>query len=94
MTATACVRARIEGRVQGVYYRAWTLQEAQARGLAGWVRNRSDGSVEALFCGPVDAVDDMLAACRDGPTKAQVTRITIEPADPPNSSEFEKRPTL
>ncbi len=94
MTSPICVRARIEGRVQGVFYRAWTVQEAQARGLTGWVRNRSDGSVEALFCGSPELVDDMLAMCRHGPPKARVTQIAADPADPPDSDDFQKRPTL
>lgn len=92
--STAAIRVRIEGRVQGVTYRAWTLREAQARGLTGWVRNRSDGSVEALFCGSLAALDDMLAACRRGPPKAWVTQVTADSADPPAKDGFEKWPTL
>lgn len=89
-----CVRARIEGRVQGVFYRAWTAQEAQARALKGWVRNRSDGSVEAVFCGPATAVEEMVAACRQGPPKARVTRVTTEPTTVPETSGFGQLPTL
>ena len=74
------VVARIEGRVQGVWFRAWTVQEAQARDLVGWVRNRSDGTVEALFAGPVALVDDMVEACRRGPPSAAVTEVVVEPA--------------
>jgi acylphosphatase len=61
----AIVRVTIRGRVQGVGYRYWL--EQQARGLEGWVRNRRDGSVEALFAGPADAVSAMIASCRRGP---------------------------
>ena len=75
------VRVRIYGRVQGVFFRAWTEDEATARGLSGWVRNRSDGTVEALFSGPEAKVDDMVAACRQGPPLADVTRVEESPAD-------------
>lgn len=71
------VRLRIHGRVQGVFYRAWTVGEAQARGLSGWVRNRSDGTVEAVVSGPADKVDDLIAACRFGPPRAAVTAIDV-----------------
>jgi acylphosphatase len=74
--APIAVRVRIEGRVLGVWYRGWTVAEAKRRGLSGWVRNRSDGSVEALFAGPAAAVEAMLAACREGPPAARVTRVT------------------
>lgn len=87
------VRLRIEGRVQGVWYRGWTVREATRRGLAGWVRNRRDGSVEALLHGPAEAVDDMIAACRQGPGSARVDRIAIEPAEPPDDGGFEQMPT-
>ena len=63
---TKAVLVRIEGRVQGVWYRGWTMQEAIGRRLAGWVRNRRDGSVEALFAGPKPAVDEMIEACWHG----------------------------
>jgi acylphosphatase len=65
----------IRGRVQGVAYRAWTEGEALRRGLAGWVRNRRDGSVEAVFAGSRETVDDMLTACREGPPAARVDAI-------------------
>jgi len=74
------VRVIITGRVQGVGYRAWTEDEALARGLLGFVRNRRDGSVEAQFEGPADAVAAMLAACRQGPRHARVAAIEdVEP---------------
>ena len=71
-------RCQITGKVQGVWYRAWTIQEAQARGLKGWVRNCADGSVEALFAGPQAKVDDMIAACHQGPPAARVTGVGVE----------------
>ncbi|MCC6775246.1 MAG: acylphosphatase [Hyphomicrobiales bacterium] len=68
-------RVVIRGGVQGVGYRAWTQRAALARGLAGWVRNRSDGAVEALFAGEADLVAQMLAECRLGPPAAQVVGV-------------------
>lgn len=82
------VTARIEGLVQGVWFRAWTAEQAGKRGLAGWVRNRRDGSVEALFAGPEDQVRDMLAACRDGPPAARVASVSETPATPPDAPDF------
>ena len=67
--------AVIRGRVQGVGYRDWTRHVARDRGLEGWVRNRKDGSVEALFAGSREAVTGMLAACRKGPPSAMVEAI-------------------
>jgi acylphosphatase len=88
------VLVRIEGRVQGVWFRGWAVQEAIRRGLSGWVRNRSDGAVEAVFAGPPSAVDAMLAACHDGPPSARVTNVTIRPADPPEQPGFHPLATL
>lgn len=72
---TRSVRVRIYGKVQGVWFRAWTVREARGRGLDGWVRNCADGSVEAVFAGAVASVSDMIEACRVGPPAARVTRI-------------------
>jgi acylphosphatase len=69
------VRVRIYGRVQGVWFRGWTVREASSRGLSGWVRNRADGSVEAVFAGPEADVKDMIVSCRRGPPAARVDRI-------------------
>jgi acylphosphatase len=74
------VHVTIAGRVQGVGFRAFVEREAAKRGLKGWVRNRRDGSVEAVFAGPEDIVDDMLAACRRGPRASRVDRVESEPA--------------
>jgi acylphosphatase len=84
---------RIRGRVQGVWYRAWTAEEATRRGLRGWIRNRHDGSVEALLAGEDAKVDDMILACRQGPPLAKVDSISSEATaeDPPEG--FELRPT-
>jgi acylphosphatase len=70
----------IKGRVQGVGYRYWVEQQAAARGLEGWVRNRRDGRVEALFAGPTNVVADMVALCRRGPSAARVDAVEEEPA--------------
>jgi acylphosphatase len=69
----------IQGRVQGVAYRAWTVQEARRRGLAGWVRNLRDGNVEAVLQGPEHEVEMMIIACRRGPPLAHVSDIVREP---------------
>jgi acylphosphatase len=65
----------IRGRVQGVGYRAWTEYTALERGLEGWVRNRRDGVVEAVFAGRQEAVDAMIAACSEGPPGSRVDHI-------------------
>ena len=70
----------IRGRVQGVGFRYWVEQEAGARRLEGWVRNRRDGSVEALFSGPAEVVSEMIALCRRGPPSARVEAVQEEPA--------------
>jgi len=75
--AIRTVTVRIEGRVQGVYYRAWTYDTARSLGLDGWVRNASDGSVEAVFSGPNEQVEAILRRCADGPPDAKVTAVSI-----------------
>jgi len=75
--ARRMVTVKVEGRVQGVYYRAWTYETAQSLGLDGTVRNMSDGSVEAVFSGPEATVADMLKRCENGPPDARVTKVTI-----------------
>ena len=87
------VRVRIEGRVQGVGYRYWTESVAGGLELAGWVRNRRDGSVEALFCGSEDAVAEMLERCHDGPRSAQVTLVAVLEEDVPVPAGFHVLPT-
>lgn len=73
------VRIVVEGRVQGVGFRDWTRRQAQARGLSGYVRNRADGTVEAMFCGAESAVNEMVELCREGPRLAAVTRLETYP---------------
>ena len=80
---TAVIRqVTIVGRVQGVGYRAWVEHRARARGLEGWVRNRRDGRVEALFAGPAEVVSEMIASCRRGPSSARVEAVQEEGASP------------
>ena len=81
MSERSSIRVEIYGRVQGVWFRAWTEREACARGLAGWVRNRRDGSVEAVFSGSTSAVDEMIQACWSGPPSAHVLAVVKEPVD-------------
>ena len=88
------VRVVIEGRVQAVWFRAWTTQEAERRNLRGWVRNRPDGTVEALFSGAEADVDDMIEACRQGPAAARVVNITQHPAEASIKPGFGHRPTI
>ncbi len=72
------VHVVIEGRVQGVFFRASTRDEARARGLGGWVRNLTDGRVEAVFEGDKLVVENMLAWCRKGPSYAYVDHLEID----------------
>lgn len=81
MTETA-LRFRVCGRVQGVWFRAWTRDEALARGLRGWVRNEPDGSVSGLLAGPAAAIEAMVRALHDGPPAAKVSQVETTPADP------------
>jgi acylphosphatase len=77
-----CVRVRISGRVQGVFFRATCARLADELGLSGWVRNRLDGDLEAVFQGPDRAIEDMLEWCREGPPLAQVHAVDVR-AEPP-----------
>jgi acylphosphatase len=81
-------RIVISGKVQGVWYRAWTKNEATRRGLKGWVRNLSSGQVEALFAGPVTVIEEMIDACRQGPPLAKVTGIESFEAEEPAENGF------
>jgi len=94
LSEAICRKLRIRGRVQGVGYR-WSLcAEAQRLGLSGWVRNRTDGSVEALVVGDDEAVGKMIEACRRGPLSARVDAVDVEPVDlDVLPSGFTRRPT-
>ena len=93
MGDTVAVHLRITGRVQGVGYRFWTVEQAMARNLSGWVRNRMDGSVEAVIAGRPDKVRAMVEACHQGPLGARVTDIQQAPAEPPDGHGFRQLPT-
>ena len=88
------VRLRITGRVQGVGYRAWAMQMAARLGMRGWVRNRGDGSVEALVIGEDDTVERMIEACRQGPFGARVGNVAVSEAEDDGSSGFTAKPTV
>jgi acylphosphatase len=88
------VKALIEGHVQGVWYRSWTVETARRLGIDGWVRNRRDGSVQALFSGPDERVDEMLRLCSDGPPAAQVTSVEHIPHDGSVPSGFRIKPSV
>ena len=87
------VRVIISGRVQGVWFRGWTIETAHKPGLDGWVRNRHDGTVEAVFSGPVEQVDDMLKACRRGPPMARVTDLLSFTHDKAVARGFNPKPS-
>ncbi len=87
------VRLRIAGTVQGVGYRIWMTRTAANLGLRGWVRNRRDGSVEALVTGASEAVAAMIEASRRGPFGAHVTNVAVTPDQDDGSMGFVARPT-
>ena len=88
------LRLRIEGFVQGVGYRAFAAAEARRLGLNGWVRNRSDRTVEALVSGGTANVEAFVAACMRGPAGARVQNIELHNAEAPAELGFRQRPTL
>jgi acylphosphatase len=81
-------RVIVHGRVQGVFFRDTTRRMAESRGVAGWVRNNPDGSVEAAFEGPDDAVDAMVRFASEGPRGAVVERIEVAEEDPEGLTGF------
>ena len=87
------VRAVVSGRVQGVGFRDWTFREATARHLKGWVRNRRDGTVEAVFAGDDADIDTMLLALRQGPPSARVRTVDLSTATEAVEDRFEVHDT-
>ena len=87
-------RLRIRGRVQGVGFRYWTVRQARMLGLRGWVRNRADGSVEALAAGPQPALDAFITACHSGPRGARVDSLDVEDVTETVGEGFEEIATL
>ena len=94
MSSDSQVHVIIHGRVQGVGFRYWVAEEAHQRRLTGWVRNRGDGRVEAVFAGDADLVADMISTCKIGPRLANVRQVdvVVDSADTPSG--FEIRPTV
>lgn len=92
---TKAVRVVVKGRVQGVFFRDWTVEMARSLGLAGWVRNRRDGTVEALLSGDPDKVDEMVSRrIPVGPPAAVVTAVVPSPAEPVSPDDgFHRKPT-
>ena len=88
------LRLRIEGSVQGVGYRFFAVDEARKLGLDGWIRNRSDGSVEALVSGPTNNVESFVAICMRGPSGARVTNVDMHTAEAPAERGFRSRATV
>ncbi|NKB59220.1 MAG: acylphosphatase [Alphaproteobacteria bacterium] len=87
------VRVRIEGRVQGAGFRYWVVRAAGQLSVDGWVRNRRDGSVEALFDGDEESVRQIVSRCHEGPPVAYVTTVQEFIAEPPESPGFQSLPT-
>jgi acylphosphatase len=89
----AAVRRRVtaHGRVQGVFFRDSTREEAQRRGVAGWVRNTGEGTVEAVFEGESEAVEALVRFCRSGPGSADVDRVDVDEEEPEGLRSFEVR---
>ena len=84
-------RVRVTGRVQGVFFRVWTKQQADELGVSGWVRNCRDGSVEALLSGEDPAVDELIALMSEGPPGASVEHVEVEEAPHEALDRFEVR---
>jgi len=82
VSETVAKRVVVHGSVQGVFFRDTTRRRAESRGVAGWVRNCSDGTVEALFEGAPDAVDALVAFAGEGPRGAQVERVDVAEEEP------------
>ncbi len=89
--AEARRRVVVHGNVQGVFFRDSTQEEADKRGVAGWVRNRDDGTVEAVFEGDQDAVQALVDFCESGPSKADVDHVDVDDEEPEGLSGFETR---
>ncbi len=84
-------RVVVHGEVQGVFFRDSTESDASKRGVAGWVTNRDDGAVEALFEGDADSVDAMVDFCRQGPSEADVRDVDVSDAEPEGLDGFSVR---
>lgn len=85
---------RIEGSVQAVGYRNFVIEEAGKLGLDGWIRNRSDGTVEALASGPTKAIEAFFTVCARGPAGSRVANVEMKKAEPPAEKGFTRRPSI
>ena len=94
MSSMKAVQVIISGRVQGVGFRAWTRSNARKLALCGWVRNRRDGTVEAVFSGKTEAVDTMIHACKDGPLASRVMGIEVKDWPELLAGSFEEKETV
>jgi len=81
----------VRGRVQGVFFRDSAQRRAEAAGVAGWIANRPDGAVEAVFEGEADAVEELVEFCRRGPSRAEVASVDVEEEQPEGLTGFEVR---
>jgi acylphosphatase len=88
------LRFRIEGFVQAVGYRNFLIEEARKLGLDGWVRNRADGTVEALASGTTKAIEAFFVVCAKGPQGSRVNNVEMHAAEPPEEKGFHRRPSL
>jgi len=88
------LRLRIEGFVQAVGYRHFAIQEATRLGLDGWIRNRTDGTVEVLISGDTKAVEAFVGACMRGPEGSRVKNVELHNAEAPSEKGFRRRPSL
>jgi acylphosphatase len=84
-------RVVVHGLVQGVYFRDTTRRHARSAGIAGWVRNRPDGTVEAVFEGEAQAVERLVTLCHEGPRGARVDRVEVSVEEPEGLAEFSIR---
>ncbi len=87
-------RIRVHGQVQGVCFRDWAIAQAKALSLDGWVRNRLDGTVEILARGLPEAIESLVAACRQGPPAAHVERVEVEDSPGLVAAGFTRKPTV
>jgi acylphosphatase len=87
-------RIRVRGRVQGVFFRNWAVAEAESLALRGWVRNRTDGSVELLVFGEAGAIEAIIASCHRGPPAGRVEEVEVEPAEGEPPHGFGRQATL
>jgi acylphosphatase len=88
------LQLKIKGQVQAVGFREFAIREANIRALTGWVRNRTDGTVEIVASGPTKEIEAFVGACMRGPPGARVTDVDMGPAEVPDSLGFKRRPTV